>query len=120
MRGLANLVPRTFPLEISPGNEFESLQTNDQSLLAFCLMAETSPVPDPSPSEASSVGASADPDTAETPTEDMIHKLIEDYQLYQDPYLKAVITDCHGRTPLHVAVSDKHEDVVNCFIDFQG
>jgi len=84
-------------------------------------MTETSPVPDPSPSEASLAGASAaDPDTAETPTEDMINKLIEDYQLYQDPYLKAVIIDCHGRTPLHVAVSEKHEDVVNCFIDFQG
>jgi len=66
------------------------------------------------------VGASADPDAAQTPTEEMIHKLIEDYQLYQDPYLKAVIIDCHGRTPLHVAMADKHEDVVNCFIDFQG
>lgn len=50
----------------------------------------------------------------------MINKLIEDYQLYQDPYLTAVITECYGRTPLHVAVADKHEDVVNRFIDFQG
>lgn len=89
----------------------------------FCLfpLLETSSVPDSSPSEAtSSVGAAADSDTAQTPTEDMIRKLIEDYQLYQDPYLKAVITECHGRTPLHVAVADKHEEVVNCFIDFQG
>lgn len=66
------------------------------------------------------MGGTADSDTAQTPTEDMIHKLIEDHQLYQDPYLKVVIIDCHGRTPLHVAVADKHEDVVNCFIDFQG
>ncbi|KAJ7374091.1 hypothetical protein OS493_009422 [Desmophyllum pertusum] len=63
---------------------------------------ETSSVPDPSPSEASSVAATADSDAAQTPTEDMIDKLIEDYQLYQDPYLKAVITECHARTPLHV------------------
>lgn len=83
-------------------------------------MLETSSVPDSSPSESSSVGATADSDAAQTPTEDMIHKLIEDYQLYQDPYLKAVIIECHGRTPLHVAVAEKHEEVVNCFIDFQG
>lgn len=120
LRKLTNLAPRIFPWEIGPGNEFERSRTNDQCLLAFCLMTVTSPVPDPSPSEASLVGESADPYTAETPTEDTINKLIEDYQLYQDPYLKAVIIDCHGRTPLHVAVSEKHEDVVNCFIDFQG
>lgn len=83
-------------------------------------MLETSSEPDPTPSEPTSAGATADSDAAQTPTEDMIHKLIEDYQLYQDPYLKAVITECHGRTPLHVAVAGKHEDVVNCFIDFQG
>lgn len=62
----------------------------------------------------------AETDAAQTPTEDMINKLIDDFQLYQDPYLKAVITECHGRTPLHVAVAEKHEDVVNCFVDFQG
>ena len=84
-------------------------------------MLETSLVPDSSPSEAtSSLGAATDSEAAQTPTEDMIHKLIVDYQLYHDPYLKAVIIECHGRTPLHVAVAEKHEDVVNCFIDFQG
>ena len=80
---------------------------------------ETSSMPDTFSRETSTVAAS-DSDTAQTPTEDTINNLIEDFQLYQDPYLTVVITECHGRTPLHIAVSDKHEDVVNCFIDFQG
>ena len=61
-----------------------------------------------------------DAELAESPTEEVIQKLIDDHQLYQDPCAKAVITHCHGRTPLHVAVTEKHEAVVNCFIDFQG
>lgn len=81
---------------------------------------ETTPVPDPSPSAASTDVAAADSNAAQTPTEEMIDKLVDDFQLYQDPYLQAVIIDCHGRTPLHVAVAEKHEDVVNCFLDFQG
>lgn len=83
-------------------------------------MSETTPVPDPSPSAASTDVVAADSNAAQTPTEEMIDKLVDDFQLYQDPYLQAVIIDCHGRTPLHVAVAGKHEDVVNCFLDFQG
>ena len=86
----------------------------------YCFLLEISSTPDPSPSEARSVAAAAESDAAQTPTEDTIDKLIEDYQLYHDPYLQAVIIECHGRTPLHIAVAEKHEDVVNCFIDFQG
>ena len=85
----------------------------------FWVFLETSSMPDTFSRETSTVAAS-DPNTAQTPTEDTINNLIEDFQLYQDPYLTTVITECHGRTPLHIAVSDKHEDVVNCFIDFQG
>ena len=85
----------------------------------FFFFLETSSMPDTFSRETSTVAAS-DSDTAQTPTEDTINNLIEDFQLYQDPFLTAVITECHGRTPLHIAVSDKHEDVVNCFIDFQG
>lgn len=59
-------------------------------------------------------------DVAESPTEEMIDKLVDDFQLYQDPYLQTIIMDCHGRTPLHIALAEKHEDVVNCFLDFQG
>lgn len=85
----------------------------------FGFLVESSSIPDSTASQASSV-ETAETDAAQTPTEDMINKLIDDFQLYQDPYLKAVITECHGRTPLHVAVAEKHEDVVNCFVDFQG
>ena len=50
----------------------------------------------------------------------MINKMIDEFQLYRDPYLTDVITECYGRTPLHIAVTDKRKDVVNCFIDFRG
>lgn len=46
--------------------------------------------------------------------------MIDEFQLYRDPYLTDVITECYGRTPLHIAVTDKRKDVVNCFIDFRG
>ncbi|XP_048582377.1 rabankyrin-5 isoform X2 [Nematostella vectensis] len=54
------------------------------------------------------------------PTEEEIKKLIEDHRLYEDPFSRGVIRDCHGRTPLHMAVTEKHEGVVNCFIEHQG
>ena len=54
------------------------------------------------------------------PSEEMITKLIEDYHLYRDPYTSGIVTECHGRTPLHMAIAEKHESVVNCIIEFQG
>lgn len=54
------------------------------------------------------------------PSEEAISKLIEDYQLYKDPYSNTVITECYGKTPLHIAIAEKHESVVNCIIEFQG
>lgn len=78
---------------------------------------ESSSLPDPSPPSSLEI---SETDAVEAPTEDTINKLIDDNQLYKDPYVTAVITECYGRTPLHIAVTDKHEDVVNCFIDFQG
>uniref|UniRef100_A0A6P8I0Z8 Rabankyrin-5-like n=1 Tax=Actinia tenebrosa TaxID=6105 RepID=A0A6P8I0Z8_ACTTE len=53
------------------------------------------------------------------PSEYDISKLIQEQRLYEDPFANVIITDCHGRTPLHVAVAHKHENVVNCFINFQ-
>ena len=54
------------------------------------------------------------------PSEEEIAKMMEDYQLYKDPYCNTVITECYGKTPLHIAIAEKHENVVNCIIEFQG
>lgn len=80
-------------------------------------MTEPNSLPDPASYAPPEVPGT---DTVETPTEDMINKMIDDFQLYRDPYLTDVITECYGRTPLHIAVTDKRKDVVNCFIDFRG
>ena len=86
-------------------------------LIPHAILSESSSLPDPSPPSSLEI---SETDAVEAPTEDTINKLIDDNQLYKDPYVTAVITECYGRTPLHIAVTDKHEDVVNCFIDFQG
>lgn len=79
---------------------------------------EPNSLPDPAPYSPPEVPGT---EAAETdPTEDMINKMIDEFQLYRDPYLTDVITECYGRTPLHIAVTDKRKDVVNCFIDFRG
>ena len=56
----------------------------------------------------------------EEPTDEIIQKLMDDHQLYRDPYCTGIITDCYGRTALHMAIAAKHEHVVSCFIKFQG
>lgn len=54
------------------------------------------------------------------PTEDEIYKTVQEHKLYKDPFINTIITDCSGKTPLHVAVIHKHEDVLECFFNFQG
>ena len=88
-----------------------------QIFLVITFLAEPNSLPDPAPYASPEV---PETDAAETPTEDMINKMIDEFQLYRDPYLTDVITECYGRTPLHIAVTDRRKDVVNCFIDFRG
>ncbi|KXJ18288.1 Rabankyrin-5 [Exaiptasia diaphana] len=53
------------------------------------------------------------------PTEEEIKKVMKDQNLYKDPFANTIIADCYGKTPLHEAVIYRHEDVLNCFINFQ-
>ena len=31
-----------------------------------------------------------------------------------------IIKECWDRTPVHVAISEKHDSVIRCFIDYKG
>lgn len=55
-----------------------------------------------------------------SPTEAEISKTIQEQKYFKDPFASTIISDCFGKTPLHEAVIYKREDVVDCFLNFQG
>ena len=52
-------------------------------------------------------------------TETEIEELILEHNLY-DESLNSLVVDCHGKTPLHYSIIEKHENVINCFKEFDG
>ena len=52
-------------------------------------------------------------------TEAEIEQLILAYALY-DESIENLVTDCHGKTPLHYSIIGKHESVITCFQEFNG
>ena len=52
-------------------------------------------------------------------TEVEIQQLIVSEGLY-DESTDILVTDCHGKTPLHYAIIAKHENVITCFQEFNG
>ena len=49
-----------------------------------------------------------------------LEQLIAELEQELDVDEREIVVDCGGRTALHIAIAAKHEDVVNCFIEFEG
>lgn len=48
-----------------------------------------------------------------------IEELILEHNLY-DESLYGLVVDCHGKTPLHYSIIEKHENIINCFKEYDG
>ncbi|XP_046839530.1 rabankyrin-5-like isoform X2 [Xenia sp. Carnegie-2017] len=46
-----------------------------------------------------------------------IEQIILEHDLYEEN-LRGLVIECHGKTPLHYSIIEKHENVVNCFKEF--
>lgn len=48
-----------------------------------------------------------------------IEELIVEHNLY-DVSLDGLVVECYGKTALHYSIIAKHENIVNCFKEFDG